>query len=129
MPLLMEQLADTPSNISMFPSLQRRTVAVAEDPFIRRYVRALLARHGFQIVENDTRLTRKLMESGELKPDLLITNEPGSFTGFGEDLPVVYLAAAPDPALVEPFRLSRMVRKPFLAEQLLQAVNELTADC
>jgi hypothetical protein len=109
------------------PPQHECTVAVAEDPFVRRYVRSLLVKHGFQIVENDARLTRQLMESGELKPDVLITNAPDAFADIAAKLPVVYLAAAPDPALVEPFRLSRMLRKPFQAHQLLEALSELTA--
>jgi hypothetical protein len=100
---------------------------VAEDPFVRRYIRALLVKHGFQIVENDARQTRKLMESGEWKPDVLVTNDPGSFAGFAAQLPVVYVSAAPDPKLVERFRFCRMLRKPFPAEQLLRALDELMA--
>ncbi len=128
MPLLMqyERPANELSYTPMTSIPQERTVAVAEDPFIRRYVRALLVKHGFRIVENDPKLTRKLMESGELIPDVLITNDPGAFAGFADELPVVYLAAAPDPAVVERFRFSRMLRKPFEADQLLRALNELT---
>lgn len=111
----------------MPPTPSDRTIAVAEDPFVRRYVRALLVKHGFQIVENDTRQTRKLMESGELKPDVLITNDPDTFAGFADRVPLVYLAAAPDPARVRSFRLSRILRKPFEAEQLLRALGELAA--
>lgn len=103
------------------------TVAVAEDPFIGRYLRALLGRHGFQIVDHAPPVTLKLMESGELKPDILITNMPGEFTEFADEVGVVYLAAAPDPSLVEPFRKSRTLRKPFEAEQLLKALSDLTA--
>ncbi|HTX37281.1 MAG TPA: hypothetical protein VME43_19775 [Bryobacteraceae bacterium] len=129
MPLLMqyEQPGDTlPFNL-MTPIQHEWTVAVAEDPFVRRYIRALLAKHGFRIAENDTPLTRKLIESGQLKPDVLITNDPTTFAAFAGDLPVLYLAAAPDPALVERFRLCRMLRKPFQSEQLVQAVSELAA--
>ena len=122
-----QQSASALAHTLMPPTTHECTVAVAEDPFVRRYVRALLTRHGFRIVENDSRLTRKLLESGELTPDILITNEPGTFAGFAAFLPIVYLAAAPDPKLVESFKFSRMVRKPFLAEQLLQALNELSA--
>jgi hypothetical protein len=111
----------------MTPNPRAWTVAVAEDPFIRRYVRALLTRHGFEIAEYDTPRARKLMESGELKPDILITNDPDRFAAFADELRVVYLAAAPDPALVEAFRNSRMLRKPFQAQQLLAAIGELTA--
>ena len=122
------QYAQPPNHCTLMTHTQYKgTVAVAEDPFVRRYVRALLVKHGFQIVENDVRLTRRLMESGELKPDILITNVPDAFAGFAAHLPVVYLAAAPDPTLVEPFRFSRMVRKPFQAQQLLEALSELTA--
>ena len=111
----------------MTPLQHECTVAVAEDPFVRRYVRALLVKYGFRIAENDVRLTRKLMESGELKPNVLITNDPDAFAGFAAELPVLYLAAAPDPARVEAFRNARMVRKPFQAQQLLAALSELTA--
>jgi hypothetical protein len=110
----------------MAPSQQEFTIAVAEDPFVRRYVRALLVKHGFQIVENDTWSTRKLMEKGELKPDVLITNDPDTFAGIASHVPLVYLAAAPDPSRAEPFRQCRMLRKPFQAQQLLEALGELT---
>jgi hypothetical protein len=104
---------------------QAITVAVAEDPFVGRYVRTLLTKHGFQTVENDPRQTRKLMESGDLRPDVLITNDPDLFTGFAEQVSLVYMAASPDPARSQPFRRSRMVRKPFQASQLIDAVTQL----
>jgi hypothetical protein len=121
-----EQPATTLPYTWMTPTHHEWTVAVAEDPFVRRYIGALLAKHGFQTAENDTRLTLRMMESGDLQPDVLITNDPGSFAGFAEEIPVVYVAAAPDPSLVRAFKSSRMLRKPFQAEELLQAVAELT---
>jgi hypothetical protein len=111
----------------MIASRALRTVAVAEDPFIGRFLRTLLGRHGFQTVDNDLSVTLKLMESGQLKPDFLITNTPGAFSEFADQVRIVYLAATPDPALVRAFRNSRTLRKPFQAEQLLQALDELTA--
>lgn len=129
MPLLTqyEQLGEAVPHNLMTPIQHEWTVAVAEDPFVRRYIRALLAKHGFRIAENDTPLTRKLIESGQLKPDVLITNDPTTFAAFGGELPVLYLAAAPDPTLVQRFRRSRTLRKPFQAEHLVQAVSELAA--
>jgi hypothetical protein len=103
------------------------SVAIAEDPFVRRYIRALLLKHGFHIVENDAPMTRKMMEAGELKPDVLVTNEPALFAAFAQEVSVVYVAATPDPALVKRFRLSRVLRKPFDAAQLVRAVSELAA--
>jgi hypothetical protein len=110
----------------MHPIQRESNIAVAEDPFVRKYVGALLAKHGFRIAESDSRLTRKLIESGDLKPDVLITNDPGAFAAFADELAVLYLSAAPDPFLVRPFKRSRMVRKPFQAEQLLDALYDLT---
>ena len=104
-----------------------KTVAVVEDPFIGRYLRTLLGRHGFHTVDHDSSVMLKLMESGRLKPDVLITNTPGVFTEFADQLAVIYMAAAPDPEVVQPFRHSRILSKPFEAEDLLRAVSELTA--
>lgn len=126
-PLLLDSPRPASASVPLPNTPQKdTTVAVAEDPFVRRYVRALLLKHGFHIVENDSRVTRKLMESGELKPDVLVTNDPACFAGFA-GVPVVYIAAAPDPELVVPFKLVRMVRKPFEGDQLLRAVSELAA--
>jgi len=127
LPVEYQQNAATLRAPLMSPLPAEPTIAVAEDPFVRRYVRTLLTKHGFRTVESDPHLTRKLLESGELRPDILITNDPEMFAGFAAYLPVVYLAAAPDPKMVETFRFSRMVRKPFVAEQLLRAVSELVA--
>lgn len=108
-------------------SAELKTIAVAEDPFIGRYLRTLLGRHGFQAVDNDTPSTRKLMEAGQLRPAILITNAPEAFIEFADEVGIVYIAAAPDPALVRPFRHSRTLRKPFQAEELLKALGDLTA--
>jgi len=103
-------------------------IAVAEDPFVGRYLRTLLRRHGFQTVDNEPPITLKLMESGELTPDLLITNRPDEFAEFADRIGVVYLAAAPDPSVVRPFRHSRTLRKPFQAEDLLKALDDLASE-
>jgi hypothetical protein len=103
------------------------TVAVAEDPLVCRYLRTLLGRHGFQTVENEPPVTLKLMKSGQLQPDVLITNTPDAFAGFADRVRILYLAAAPDPQLVRAFRNSRTLQKPFHAEQLLNALDELAA--
>ena len=55
---------------------------------------------------------------------LLITNTPLVFAAF-PDLPVLYLAASPDPAAVEPFASSRSLAKPFHPRRLLEFVAQL----
>ncbi len=102
-------------------------VAVIEDPFIRRLLRDILTRHGYEVVEYAPHRVVDLLRSGAEQVSLIITNEPSEFLAFAEALPVLYLAAAPDPELAACFRRCRCLRKPFLAEDLVAAVAELTA--
>ncbi len=100
-------------------------VAVIEDPFIRKLLRDILTRHGYQVVEYTAPHVAKLLRSGAEQINLIITNTPGEFLTFADAIPVLYLAAAPDPELAACFRRCRCIRKPFLAEELLTAIAEL----
>jgi hypothetical protein len=55
----------------------------------------------------------------------VITNTPGLFAAFAEQVPVLYLAAIPEAGLTTRFRACRAIRKPFHPAQLLEAVEEL----
>jgi DNA-binding response OmpR family regulator len=100
-------------------------IAVIEDPFIRKLLRDILTRHGYQVVEYTTPHVAELLRSGAEQIDLIITNTPGDFLEFAEQLPVVYLAAAPDPELAACFQRCTCIRKPFMAEDLVAAITEL----
>ena len=102
-------------------------VAVIEDPFIRKLLRDILARHGYRVVEYTAPFAIELLRSGAEQVSLIITNAPGEFLAFADVLPVLYLAAAPDPELAARFRHCRCLRKPFLAEDLVAAVADLTS--
>lgn len=101
-------------------------VAVIEDPFIRKLLRDILTRHGYRIVESTARQVGDLLRTGVGHIDMVITNTPGELLEFAGELPVLYLAACPDPDLAARFRCCRAVKKPFLAERLLTALAELT---
>jgi hypothetical protein len=64
------------------------------------------------------------LREGLEKVNLLITNTPAAFAEFG-DLPVLYLAALPDPAAIQPFRRCAALRKPFHPTQLLNHIAQL----
>jgi DNA-binding NarL/FixJ family response regulator len=102
-------------------------VAVVEDPFIRKLLKDLLSRHGYQVVEYSSSRAVALLSARSEQVNLIITNAPAEFLPFAQWLPVLYLAAAPDTDLASRFTRCRCVRKPFLAEDLLNAVADLAA--
>jgi hypothetical protein len=101
------------------------TILVAEDPFINHFLRTVLQRRGYQVVTTDHHQGSDLMRTGQVKADVIITNKPEMFLPFGEDLPMLYIAANPDPEVALCFHSCRVLRKPFRYEDLLQLVDEL----
>lgn len=66
-----------------------------------------------------------LLRSREQSVDLLITNLPSEFTEFSQTVPLLYLAAFPEPEVAAQFLASRLLPKPFQTEQFLSCVEEL----
>jgi hypothetical protein len=100
-------------------------ILVAEDPFISTFLRAVLQRHGHKVILSDPYRATDSMRSGELKTAVVITNNPEVFLPFADTLPMLYIAANPDPELAQRFHACRILRKPFRNEDLLEAVQEL----
>jgi hypothetical protein len=102
------------------------TILVAEDPLINTFLRVVLQRHGHKVVAGNPAQANDLIRRGSVKPDLVVTNKPEAFLSFADTLPLVYIAATPDPALALQFHACRVLRKPFRNEDLLEAVDELS---
>ena len=100
-------------------------VLVAEDPFISNFLRTMLQRRGHQVVTGEAGHVSELMRNGSVKAQLVITNRPEAFLPFAETLPLLYIAANPDPAVALQFPACRILRKPFRNGDLLEAVEEL----
>jgi hypothetical protein len=64
-----------------------------------------------------------LLRAGQA--DLLITNTPGDFTEFGKTVPLLYLAAFPDPQVAAPFDRWLSLRKPFPTAELVILTGRL----
>jgi hypothetical protein len=105
----------------------RRTgnVLIVEDPFVRAFVKTYLVRHGYNVEFAEINDAIDGLRSGGLSPDLLITNRPGLFVTVAAAVPLLYIAAFPDPAEAAPYHRAHMLRKPFRPEQLLAAVISL----
>lgn len=59
------------------------------------------------------------------KVDLLITNTPTTFAEFGQSVPLLYLAAFPDPAAAAAFERWKALRKPFQTTELVSQAGRL----
>ena len=109
------------------PGEHEGAIVVIEDPFIRKYLRDLLARYGFRVIGSDVAAATGMLRSGSEQVDLIITNKPAEFLEYWDQVPVLYLSAMPDPELAAQFLYCRTVNKPFRPEQLVEAVRDLTA--
>jgi CheY-like chemotaxis protein len=102
---------------------QSGVVLISEDPFVANYLRALLSKRGYQTLGVDAEQGARKIRDREV--NVVITNTPGEFQGLSDQIPVVYVAAAPDMEIASKFRACRVLRKPFLPEDILAAVEEL----
>lgn len=100
-------------------------VLVVEDPLIQRFVGGIFKHEGRQVVEVDRDGALRILRAGDSPVALMITNQPARFLEFADTLPVLYIAASPDPVLAERFRHCRMLRKPFAPAELMACAREL----
>lgn len=111
------------SNLPYEPNSAR--IMVVEDPFVSSFLGSLLTKHGYQVVFAAGPQGLDLLRTGEATPDLLVTNQPAIFAAVGDSLPLLYLAAFPEPEQASAFPICGTLRKPFQPRQLLEAVQDL----
>jgi len=99
-------------------------ITVIEDPFVRRLLRSMLARYGYEIVESTTPKMTERLTTGPAPTGVLITNSPADLLSIAGELPIVYTSACPDPDLASRFSHCRTLKKPFSADELLTAIEE-----
>jgi len=85
----------------------------------------MLERHGHQVLTGDAEQASESLRQGRMQPQVVITNQPEAFLPLAGTLPLLYIAANPDPALALQFPACRVLRKPFRNDELLEAVGEL----
>jgi hypothetical protein len=102
-------------------------ILVAEDPFVSSFLRTILQRRGHQVVVGEPDRVSGLLRDGSMEAQVVITNRPEAFLPFADTLPILYIAANPDPDLASCFSTCRVLRKPFRNDDLLEAVQELAA--
>jgi hypothetical protein len=100
-------------------------ILVAEDPFVGSFLRTVLQRHGHKVVTGEAVYSSELVRQGRIAADVVITNDPEAFLPLAGTLPLLYIAASPDPELASKFAACRVLRKPFHNDELLEAVEDL----
>jgi len=100
-------------------------VLIVEDPLVRRLIEGILVRDGFAVKQAESQCALGLLDDPQHRFALLITNEPQLFADRGLDLPVLYVAASPDPQWLLKFPRCRALQKPFRPRQLLDLAHEL----
>jgi hypothetical protein len=100
-------------------------ILVAEDTFVSSFLRTVLQKHGHKVFIGDAARAGELIRQGGVVADMVITNQPEVFLEFARILPLLYIAASPDPELASQFPICRVLRKPFHNHELLAAVEEL----
>ena len=102
-------------------------IAVVEDPMVASFLSTILRRKGYRVLPLETDECLKLLRSGNSGIGVLVTNAPAPFQEFAKTLPLLYLSSYPELKATSPFRICRVLRKPFHPQQLLAFVDELLA--
>jgi hypothetical protein len=100
-------------------------VLVVEDPYVSGFLRAVLQRHGHQVITCDAAQASSQLREGTLQVDVVITNQPEDLLPFAGALALLYIAADPDYSMALRFPVCRILHKPFRNDGLLEAVEEL----
>jgi hypothetical protein len=101
-------------------------ILIAEDPFVSSFLRNMLNRRRHKVVIADASHAGELLRQRSVAPNVVITNRPEAFLEFADSVHLLYLSATPDAALASRFPNCLVLRKPFLNEDLLEAVEGLT---
>jgi hypothetical protein len=88
-------------------------------------VRAVLRKRGYRVTPATTPEVLGLLRGPEPFTGILVTNLPAPFLEFADDLRFLFLSSSPDPRTEALVPSCRVVRKPFVAEELVRAVEEL----
>lgn len=100
---------------------------MVEDPLVQKFLRSVLFRSGYQVVEASPGTALSLVAGCQEDVRLVITNTPAVFLPVADRILMLYVAACPDYVLAVRFPTCRVLRKPFHPADLLRAVEDLAA--
>jgi hypothetical protein len=83
----------------------------------------VLQREGYEVTCESVKEAAAVLRDAHA--DLLITNTPAEFAEFGKRVPLLYLAAFPDPKVAAPFERWLSLQKPFPNSELVVLAGRL----
>lgn len=98
---------------------------MVEDPLVSKLLRTVLQRRGYSVKLASPQEAISLLADPDANLGVLLTNTPGRFLEFSQHVPLLYLTSSPDALFEAAFRLCRVVRKPFVPEDLIRVLYEL----
>jgi hypothetical protein len=104
-------------------------ILIVEAPIVRKFLRTVLEREGYEPIEAEPLEAQELMRSSSPPVGLVVTNAPGVFLPFAERAHLIYIAACPNLDLAARFRTCRVLQKPFHPADLLELVRSLRVRC
>jgi len=107
---------------------KEKSLVVVEDVLVSKLVRTVLQKHGYSVVTVGLSEAAGILRSATAPNEILLTNAPSQFLEFAEKIPLLYLTSSPDPEMQAAFRSCRVVRKPFVPNELVEAVEKLSGN-
>jgi DNA-binding response OmpR family regulator len=100
------------------------TVLVVEEQFVSEFLRSVLSKRGYRVVCAGFERAKSILRQGPEPVDLVITNKPLEFVAT-PDVPILYVAACPDPEMIRGFGRALALSKPFHPRDLLECLRRL----
>ena len=101
-------------------------ILIVEAPIVQKFLRTVLDREGYQTIEVGSQSALELMEFSNPRVGLVITNAPGMFLPYAQQVALIYIAACPNLDLAARFKTCSVLQKPFHPAELLEAVRILS---
>jgi DNA-binding response OmpR family regulator len=100
------------------------TVVVVEEQFVSEFLRSVLSKRGYRVICTNSNRARAMLRQGPEPATVLITNKPLEFVATPE-VPILYVAACPDPEVIRGFGRALALSKPFHPRDLLECLRKL----
>ena len=100
------------------------TVLVVEEQFVSEFLRSVLSKRGYRVICANCHRAKVMLRQGPEPVTVLITNKPLEFVSTPE-VPILYVAACPDPEVIRGFGRALALSKPFHPRDLLECLRKL----
>jgi hypothetical protein len=100
------------------------TVLIVEEQFVSDFLRSVLTKCGYRVICTNFDHARCILCEDTESIALIITNKPLEFAST-PDVPLLYVAACPDPDVIRGFLRALYLAKPFHPRDLLDCMQKL----